>query len=116
MEEGDLIEGAEEWLGVARKSREEGWNHAAFESARKAAELAAKALLGRKTGGYPKDHDVSGILYRERLIPADVAARELSRLLAAVSVGTYAFDQAVHRKDVAWALRIAERMVKACRG
>lgn len=112
---GQVVELAEEWLGAGQSQMEEGRSHVAFEALRNAAELAAKALILRKTGDFPQDHAVAGILAKQGLMPSKVDGRDLHRLLAKFSLGPYGFDATIHEKDVREALRLAERMVGACR-
>lgn len=111
----DVVALAEEWLGAGIAELEEGRHHVAFEALRNAAELAGKALLLRQTASFPQDHAIAGLLARADLVPSDVDARDLHRLLSRFTVGPYGFEVTVHRKDVIAARRIAERMVKACR-
>lgn len=88
-------------------------NHVAFEAARHAAELAAKAILVRAGKEYPEQHAVAGKLAQHSLIPQGVEARKLQKLLSRFTLGTYGFEQPVHDADVSDALRMAERLVAA---
>lgn len=106
---------AEEWLDAGRSQLSEGRYHVAFEALRNAAELAAKALILRATGDFPQDHAVAGVLSRAGILPGKVDGRELHRLLVKFTLGPYGFDVTVHEKQVQAALRIAERMVEACK-
>ncbi|MBI4393269.1 MAG: HEPN domain-containing protein [Euryarchaeota archaeon] len=115
MNEEELMKGAEEWLAAAKENLAAGRFHTAFESARQAAELAAKALLSRKSGKYPSDHMVAGPLFQAGLLPEGVDGKRLHKLLSRFTLGTYGFDETVHRSEVQDAVRLAERMVKALR-
>lgn len=110
----DLEEAAREWLNAAEDEREANRNNVAFEAARHAAELAGKALLLEGTGTYPdRRHNVSGPLSQEDLVPSNVSASDLSKLLSEHTLGTYGFSRTIHRKDVNQAIRVARRMVDA---
>ena len=111
----EVVELAEEWLDAGRSQYDEGRYHVAFEALRNAAELAAKALLLRATGAFVQDHSVAGPLAKAGAIPPKVDGRDLHKLLSRFTLGPYGFDVTIHEKDVASALRLADRMVKACR-
>lgn len=110
-ERGDLVAGAREWLEAAQSELGEGRFRVAYEAARHAAELAAKAMLLEAKGRYPQRHDVSSDVEREGVRPSSVRFQELRKLLSSHTLGTYGFSRTVHRKDARWAVRIAERMV-----
>lgn len=110
----DLRASAREWLAAAEDEREANRYNVAFEAARHAAELAAKAILYESTGSYPdRKHDVSGPLAQNNLVPQGVRASDLSKLLSEFTLGTYGFGRTVHKKDVNQAIRLARRMVDA---
>lgn len=110
---GRLSEGARDWLATAREQSAAGRRHVAFEAARLASELAAKAILLEALGTFPKEHQVTGTLFAHGLVPESVEARDLARLLAEFTLGRYGFDRPTLGADVARAIGIAERMVAA---
>lgn len=108
-----LAKGASDWYQAALLAWDHHLYHPAFESARHAAELAAKAILMQSLGSFPERHDVSSDLERAGLMPTGVNYRDLRNLLNRFTLGTYGFEQVVHRRDAQHALRIAKRMVQA---
>lgn len=110
-----LVEAAEMWLEAGRSEFESKRYPVAFEALRTAAELAAKAILLRATGSFPQSHAVAGPLVQNKLHPEGVNARELHKLLSSFTLGAYGFDKPIHAREVQAALRIAGRMVRACR-
>lgn len=103
---------AEEWLGTARLAAQDGHRNAAYECARRAAELAGKALLQRKVGEYPKIHEIQGALAKAGLVPSSISPVALSGLLSDFTRGTYGFNEPVSDPEVSRAMRIASRMVE----
>lgn len=88
--------------------------HAAFESARHAAELAAKACFLDVVGHYPRDHRVGPGLAAAGRVPPEVAPEDLARFLAQYLLGRYGEDR-LDDDAVAEALRMARRMVDFAR-
>lgn len=110
-----LVAAAEMWLAAGRSEFESKRYPVAYETLRTAAELAAKAILLRATGSFPQSHAVAGPLVQNKLHPEDVSAKELHKFLTSFTLGAYGFDKPIHSSEVRAALRIAERMVRACR-
>lgn len=110
-----LLDGAQEWLDSAKTEASLGRRRVAFEAARHAAELAAKAILVHRQGVYPKSHLVAGALSKLGALPGRVDGRRLHRLLAEFTLGTYGFDREVRPEDVDEALAVAGLMVEGAR-
>lgn len=110
----ELASGAQEWLVAAENQLEARRLRVAFELFRHSAELAAKAMLARKLGSFPKEHSVAGLLVKEGIPPSDVDGKKLHRLLSRFTLGTYDFETPVHEADLQDARRLARRMVRAC--
>lgn len=108
-----MRERAEEWLEVAQGAIEEDFVHAAYECARTAAELAAKAMLLRIAGTYPKRHDVSDDLRQHALLPDNIKARDLRALLQSFTLAVYLFNDPVTKRQARDAVRIARRLVES---
>ena len=92
--------GAQEWLEASLSESRQGRERVAFEAARHAAELAAKARLADRGHAYRREHNVAPALAKNGLVPRGVDAAELSRLLSAVTLGTYNYDQPLRDGDV----------------
>jgi HEPN domain-containing protein len=99
-------------LDAARAEAQARRLRVAFESARHAAELACKALLVHRVGHSPKTHLVAGDLAKAGLLPTGLSGRELHRLLAEFTLGTYGFDRELTTEDVDEAIRIASAVVQ----
>lgn len=108
-----VAERARMWLATGEAELKAGRLPVAFEACRTAAELAAKALLLRAQKPFPQSHMVAGELQQAGLMPAGVDGKRLHGLLSKFTLGTYGFDQPVHRAEAQEALRIARRMVSA---
>lgn len=117
MGEWDLILArAEQRIASARDDVRAERFDVGYESARAAAELAGKALLLAKTGAYPtKDHNVSGALHQQKLLPTSVSAKDLSKLLGDYTRGDYGFDRPANAREVRQALVIAVEMLDHAR-
>ena len=108
-----MLARATEHLQAAQRCLGDGLHHPAYELARTAAELYAKALLVRKTGSYPREHNVSGELQHRRLIPPDVSPTELSRFLDDYTRGGYGFSHPVEAREVRKAIALATKLRQA---
>lgn len=111
-----LKERAQEYLEAAEDSLKEGRLNVAYDEARTAAELAAKATLAGKTGSFPRDHNPAGKLFQEGLVPEGMNPKELSRLLGDHTRGTYGFQDPVEEEEVEDAVRTARKLLGAERG
>jgi HEPN domain-containing protein len=105
---------AEEYLAAAQANLAAGRRHAAFESARHAAELAGKACLLDAKGNYPKAHDIGRDLAEAGRVPPDLAPEALDRFLAQYVRGRYGADE-ITPAAAAEALRMAHHMVAFAR-
>lgn len=108
-----LRDRAREFLEAARTSLAAERFNVAFDEARDAAELAAKALLCRRDGTYPAAHNVAGPLQTARLIPRGLSPKALSRLLSAASRGRYGISEPVTRVEAKDAVAAAEALCAA---
>lgn len=107
-----MMERARQRLASARDDLAGARYGVGYESARAAAELAAKAMMLAGLGSYPtKDHNVAGPLAHAKLVPADVSPKELSRLLDDDARGDYGFDRPVEARELRAAIKLAERMI-----
>lgn len=112
-----ILDRAEQRLASALDDQASGRLDVGYESARAAAELAAKALLLAKTGSYPtKDHNVAGHLVQARLVPQDMSAKELSSFLGDYTRGDYGFDMPVEARELRAALQRARRLIEEAKG
>jgi HEPN domain-containing protein len=103
----------QEFLDAARASRDAGRSAVAYEEARTAAELFAKALLLVRLGSFPHKHPVGGLLQQHGLIPSGVSPRALSRLLSDSTRGAYDVGDRPSDDEVEDAIALASRMRKA---
>lgn len=107
-----MISRAEQRLASARDDLAANRHDVGYESARAAAELAAKALLLAKTGSYPtKDHNVAGHLQQAKLVPPGLSPKALSKFLDDYTRGDYGFDQPVEPRELRAALATAEAIL-----
>ncbi len=108
MADGNLLDRAEGYLRTARAALENGDLSPAYENARTAAELAAKAMLARHgvtaTG---KEHNVAPQLVQAGLWPAGEPGKRLSRFLGDYTRGVYGFSEPVKPQDAERGLRLA---------
>lgn len=111
-----ILDRAEEFLSAANLLHESGLYNAAFDDARHAAELAAKALLLYHSGSYPTKHQVASELHKAGLIPHHIPPKMVSRLLAGFTTGRYGFRQEKGHEEVAEALTVATALLDAIRG
>lgn len=107
----DLARRATDWQRMAELGLQDGRLEAAYECARTACELAGKALLQEKLGRYARSHEIQGDLFRERLIPAAVNAKRLSKLLGDFTRGTYGVGPRVSSSEASSAVALAKAMV-----
>ena len=104
--------GAQEWLDASFSEARQGRDRVAFEAARHAAELAAKARLAEHGVPYRKEHNVAPALASRGLLPRGVDGAELSRILSAVTLGTYGYDQPLRDGDLEQAQEFAARLLQ----
>lgn len=109
-EEQAILERAEEHLKAAQTCLAAGLLNPAYELARTAAELYGKALILKRLGSYPRDHNVSGELRHRRLLPDDVSPTDLSKLLEDYTRGGYGFEEPVEAREARKAIAIATRL------
>lgn len=103
--------GAREWLDASYAEARAGRRRVAFEAARHAAELAAKARILESGREYRREHNVAPELARRGLVPRAVDAATLSRLLSAATLGTYGFEEPLREGDVALMQQYAEALL-----
>lgn len=92
--------GAREWLDASYAETRAGRHRVAFEAARHAAELGAKARLIEAGRPPRREHNVAPDLVRADLVPRSVDPAKLSRLLSAATLGTYGFDDPLREGDL----------------
>jgi HEPN domain-containing protein len=97
-----------EYLAAAKDSRVARRWSIAYEEARTACELFAKAILLTKTGAYPRDHNVAPALFQAGLMPGGLDARELSRFLNDHTRGTYGFGDEPSEAEAERAAAVAQ--------
>jgi HEPN domain-containing protein len=116
MPDGGLLDRAEGYLRTARAALDNGDLPQAYENARTAAELAAKAMLARNgitaTG---KDHNVAPALVQAGCWPGGGPGKRLSRFLGDFTRGVYGFSEPIAVRDAERALRLAEQVIEKAR-
>ena len=104
--------GAQEWLDASYSEARQGRARVAFEAARHAAELAAKARLVERGVRYRNEHNVAPALAHHGLLPRGVDGAALSRILSAVTLGTYGYDRPMREGDLEQAQDFAARLLQ----
>lgn len=103
--------GAREWLDASYAEARSGRRRVAFEAARHAAELSAKARLIESGRAPRREHNVAPDLVHAKLVPRSVDAARLSRLLSAATLGTYGFEDPLRDGDLEELQRYAEALL-----
>jgi HEPN domain-containing protein len=116
VNDGGLLDRAEEYLRTAKAALDaEDWAPA-FENARTACELAAKAILthiGKATSG--KQHNVAPQLVQAGLWPGGDVGKRLSKFLDDYTRAVYGFTEPVTRSDAERGYRLAGEMIRKAR-
>jgi HEPN domain-containing protein len=103
----------EGYLRTARAALDAGDWAPAFENARTACELAAKALLthmGKETTG--KQHNVARQIIDAQLWPGGEPGKRLSKFLSDYTRAVYGFKDPADRSEAQRALRMASDMIE----
>lgn len=111
-----LLARAREYLDASESSFKAARYNVAYEEARTAAELYTKALILRRSGSYPRDHNVAGPAANLKVLPEAVPAKRLSDLLQDYTRGTYGLRNPPNRVEVKDALALARALGDACGG
>lgn len=106
-----FLERAQEFLAAAQDNLDARRCNVAHEDARTAAELAGKALLQHASGSHPRRHAIGGDLHQLGLLPPDIDARAVARLLKERTRADYGFGP-VDAADAAKALGIADALLR----
>lgn len=102
---------AESYLRSARANLAQGpqQSSVAFDEARHAAEVSAKALYLAKTGTeLGKVHNIGGTLAHTGLIPADLDEKAVARLFAEHTRGSYGYYDDIGRAEIEAAIHVAQ--------
>jgi HEPN domain-containing protein len=110
-----LLARAQGYLATARLAADAGHPAPAYENARSAAELAAKAMLGASGIRFGKDHNVAPDLVRAGLWPGGDLGKRLSRFLSDATRGVYGIAEPVRPAEAERAIRLAGNVLEAAR-
>lgn len=111
-----MLAHARSYLRSARRNLELGPEQSAvaFDEARHAAEVAAKALVLHATGtDLGKVHSIGGSLAHAGLIPLSLDEKRVARLFAEHTRGSYGYYEGIDRPAVEEAIEAAERFIAA---
>ncbi|MES2154210.1 MAG: HEPN domain-containing protein [bacterium] len=117
MPESALLQLAESYLRTARAALEAGDIAPAYETARTACELAAKAILDQR--GIPtsgKEHNVAPQLVQAGAWPGGDPGKRLSKFLNDYTRGVYGVGETIARKEAERGVALAEQMIKKAKG
>lgn len=89
--------------------------YAAHDTARHAAELAAKAALILETGQHPFGHDIGGALGAAKLIPRSLGPREVTRFFRDHTAARYDTAHEIGTDEGLWAIHVATQFVDHAR-
>ena len=113
----EMLDHARPFLDSARENAAKGPERAvvAFDEARHAAELAAKAILLRAEHVIvEKDHRMGRHLGRYGLMPSTYAIKAWNRFFAEHTKAAYGLYEQLDQQEIAEAISMAQTMLQAC--